>query len=71
VIQKSEFYSRLVESVANYYTLMELSKDLIQRVQLYGLDFGQQNEDFQENLKKFSENWMVNQNKNIAEDLAK
>ena len=34
-MKKSEYYSRLVESVATYYSLMELSQDLISRVQLY------------------------------------
>lgn len=33
---------------------------------MYGLDLGEE----KDNLQKFTQNWMVNQNKNIAENLA-
>jgi len=66
VIKGSEYYNRLVECVANYYTLMELSQDLIQRVKVYRIDLGlgqgdkDKSDGFQENMKRFTANWTVN-----------
>jgi len=36
-LHESESYGRLLECIAEWFTLMELCEDLVERVQLYGI----------------------------------
>jgi len=55
-IEKSKQYGRLIESIANWYALMELCEDLIERVKLYGIS---QYLDEAAAFKKLEMNWRI------------
>lgn len=54
--QKNPDYQRLVEAIAQWYALMELSEDLLDRVQLYGISDYLDEEAAKEKLEK---NWKL------------
>lgn len=52
VVEKTEQYGRLVEAIANWYASLELSEDLLDRIQVYGLGMGMDAEATADNMKK-------------------
>lgn len=56
VIQQSQQYGKLIDSIANWYALMELCEDLIERVKLYGIS---QYLDESAAFRKLEKNWCI------------
>lgn len=57
-LQDSEEYARLIESVAQWFSLIELCEDLVERIQLYGI-FNYLSGDEQYVIDKLHENWKI------------
>ena len=55
-LEASQEYQRLVESIANWYALMELCEDLINRIKLYGIS---QYLDEEAAIQKLERNWCI------------
>lgn len=55
-LEDSHQYKRLIESIANWYALMELCEDLIDRVKLYGIS---QYLDEEAAIQKLERNWCI------------
>ena len=57
-LQTSDQYGRLIETVAQWFSLIELCEDLVERIQLYGI-FNYLSGDEQYVVDKLRNNWKI------------
>lgn len=57
-LQTSDQYGRLIETVAQWFSLIELCEDLVERIQLYGI-FNYLSGDEQYVVEKLRKNWKI------------
>ena len=55
-VQDSKEFHRLLEVVSQWYALMEMCEDLIERTQIYGIN---QYIDHESSIKKLERNWQI------------
>ena len=63
IIIESEQYSRLIQCIAEWFSLMELCEDLIERVKLYGISAYM---DEKAIIEKLHRNWVVKENEDVT-----